>query len=114
MAVEREVDDEAARLSADDLADAVRAGAHLLLRTADRDVPIDTGDLLASGRIDVVGDEAVVSYGDADSWYAPIVHEDLEAKHPHGGSAKWLENAMNNIQPEIAEAIAEVVSEKLT
>lgn len=105
-------DDDQARITDADAEAALLAGAKTLQRIADRDVPVDTGALLASGQTVVNGDEAKVSYGDEDAWYAVPVHEDLSVSHPHGGAPKWLENAMTNNRGEVAAAIVEALQQE--
>lgn len=69
-------------------------------------VPVDTGQLLLSGRVEDASEEADellagILYGgpagsgenDQDVDYALTVHEDLEAFHPHG-EAKFVERPM--------------------
>jgi hypothetical protein len=56
-------------------------------------VPVDTGELKASGQVSELV-ESNDGYSIAISYQAPyagFVHEDLDANHPHGGQAKYLE-----------------------
>lgn len=62
----------------------------------DRYVPVDKGDLKASGTVhepEIRGDSVSVelTYGGPGIEYAEVVHEDLTMRHPNGGSAKFLE-----------------------
>lgn len=65
-------------------------------------VPVDTGQLKASGRIEGEGLHRTIRYTDP---VAAIVHEDLRANHTNG-QAKFLETAMNTKRDEARAAIA--------
>src|SRR5262245_17639352 len=60
-------------------------------------VPVKTGALKSSGKvIDVVSEGShiiggKIVYGGPEVPYAIFVHEDLEAEHPNGGQAKFVE-----------------------
>lgn len=59
-------------------------------------VPVDTGDLKASGMVTEptdtgTGVEVIVGYGGSTLDYALTVHEDLNAWHEEGSQAKYLE-----------------------
>ena len=74
--------------------DAVGDGAQVILKRSDELVPKESGDLASSGRVnkDRGGLNTVaVTY---DGPYARYQHENIEFKHPQGGSAKFLELAM--------------------
>jgi hypothetical protein len=81
-----------------------------------RRVPVDTGDLLSTGRVsepDIQGSKISVRilYGGESSRgtevnYAVYVHEDLEANHPHGGQAKFVSSVLNEARPYMAERLA--------
>lgn len=60
--------------------------------------PVKTGDLRASGQLgetQISGNEIAIpiTFG-IDLTYAIYVHENLEAQHPNGGQAKFLESAV--------------------
>lgn len=62
------------------------------------EVPVDTGALRASGHNDPVNAgpgiiTGTIGYG---ARYAFYVHENLHARHPHGGKAKFLEDPFKN------------------
>jgi hypothetical protein len=62
-------------------------------------VPVDKGDLKISGVFDTrrVGrniQQAYITYGNANAWYAAIVHERLDMRHAAPTSAKYLQRAM--------------------
>lgn len=71
---------------------ALLRGGLLIQRESQKIVPIDTGALKNSARTTTKGEgfktTVTVSYATA---YAIYVHEDLEAKHAPGKSAKYLE-----------------------
>jgi hypothetical protein len=74
-------------------------------------VPVDTGALKASGAISEVketndGYEVVISY---NTDYAARVHEDLDANHPHGGQAKYLEVPFHQAGETLATALSRVI-----
>lgn len=59
-------------------------------------VPVDTSNLRQSGQVllpEIKGSAVMVEmgYGGFAADYSLYVHEDLEAHHPRGGSAKYLE-----------------------
>lgn len=69
-----------------------------ILDRAQQKVPVDTGFLKSTGRIVQLEDGFEVRY-DAD--YAIYVHENLEAQHPRGGQAKFLEEAFYEVMSEV-------------
>src|SRR5436190_2080674 len=74
--------------------------------------PIKTGKLRASGYLEITGfrGNARVEIGYAkggNPWYAPIVHENLEAFHEPPTQAKFLEDAINQDEQNILARIAE-------
>lgn len=79
------------------------------------DVPKDTGALANSMIVSEVRDVnhvigVQITYGDGDRViYAAKVHEDLDAEHPHGGSAKYLERPLNAAAAGMADRIAEYI-----
>jgi hypothetical protein len=46
-----------------------------------------------------------VSFGDPTPYYAIFVHEDLEARHPNGGQAKFLESAVLEATPGMSSRV---------
>lgn len=73
-----------------------REGAAIFEESQD-EVPLDTGNLRASGKLDfpkIEGKDVVVeiSYGGAAADYALYVHEDLEMNFRNGKKAKYLED----------------------
>lgn len=78
----------------------LRAAEHTL-GDAQQLAPIDTGDLKASDQVGrASGVDLKVEIG-FNTDYAAIVHEDLAARHPNGGEAKYLEKAIRNMQPKL-------------
>jgi hypothetical protein len=78
------------------LTQAVFMEANDVLNESKKIVPVDTGNLKGSGRVEppVVSGSGVsveVTYGGAAAPYALYVHEDLNASHAPGKSAKYLE-----------------------
>lgn len=69
----------------------LRKAAAFVLRESQKIVPVDTGALRASGRVVVEGEgfgtRCTVSY---NTDYAIYVHEDLNAAHRPGKTAKYL------------------------
>lgn len=79
-----------------DLEQAVHGTANTVLNESKKIVPVDKGTLKDSGRVErpkVDGDgvEVEIGYGGAASDYALIVHENMNARHADGKSAKYLE-----------------------
>jgi hypothetical protein len=77
------------------------AQANVVLNESLEIVPVDTGTLKDSGRVEkpkitVTGIEVEITYGGAASQYAGIVHEDPNARHAEGKSYKYLEIPVNN------------------
>lgn len=69
-----------------------------ILDRAQTKVPVDTGFLKSTGRVVQISDGFEIVYG-AD--YAIYVHEDLDARHPNGGQAKYLEEAYYEVMREV-------------
>lgn len=87
---------------------AVREAAEATLARSNELVPVDSGELRDSGTVTVeetsTGATATITYS---AGYAMQVHEDIAAHHPHGGRAKFLETALREAGPELAEALVE-------
>ena len=90
----------------DNLPRALLMGALLLQRLSQKIVPVDTGLLRNSAASRVEGSgmkvKAVVSYG---TDYAVYVHEDLEARHKPGKTAKYLEKPMRENRDQITKVV---------
>lgn len=91
-------------------------------------VPVRSGQLKASGRVEsatMAGSEvtAAIAYGGPagagrntqDVDYAERVHEDLEAEHPNGGQAKYVEAVVQGEEASgrTATRMAEGISRRL-
>lgn len=95
----------------DDTAErALQAGADLLLDESNRIAPIETGDLIRSGRAVANSDEAAVGY---NSVYAARQHEELGWRHDAGRQAKFLENSLRRHSDRIVDAMAEEIRDAL-
>lgn len=77
------------------MAEGVKKCAEVILKKSQVYVPVDTGDLKRSGRVEVsgsgMGAKAAVIYRDP---VAVIVHEDMEAQHAPPTQAKFVERAV--------------------
>jgi hypothetical protein len=88
----------------DEIENALIKEAGLILEEAKNLCPVDTGALRDSGEVrgmDRVGFETMIpiTFGDPVPYYAIFVHEDLDARHPNGGEAKFLEKAVMRAEP---------------
>lgn len=83
---------------------------HFLLMKARELAPVDTGKLWESGFVlkQGYGDKTKITVG-FNTPYALIVHEDLDAKHAEGKSAKYLEIPTRLYADEIQKIIADEV-----
>lgn len=76
-----------------------------------RRVPVDTGTLRASGFVmeperSGRNISVTLAYGGPAEGYAVVVHEDLDAFHPHG-QAKYLESVLKESQPHMRARLAQ-------
>jgi hypothetical protein len=105
----RRPEDHAAALLTVAVPAATHAAAEHLLAASQPLVPVDKGDLKASGRVEQEGTGARVIY-DAVSPegypYGIRQHEDMTLHHPHGGQAKFLEQPFHTEARAIAVLIA--------
>ncbi|WP_375490226.1 hypothetical protein [uncultured Jatrophihabitans sp.] len=80
-------------------AGAVKTGADLILDASQPLVPVDTGELKASGKVEMTGPhQARISYDATapDGYpYGVRQHEDLQLQHPNGGQAHFLSQPMD-------------------
>lgn len=88
--------------------------------------PIDTGALAGSGTagrdaksvagdIEIkVEDHIITKEVGFNTDYAVYVHENLEANHPKGGQAKFLETSIRENTPKFGPFIASAVKEALS
>lgn len=79
-----------------------------LLEKAQEIVPVDTGELHNSGAVEVTGSgfDAVVDVS-FTAEHAVVVHEDMEAHHAPGKSAKYLERPLREHRSEMNKIIEE-------
>ena len=94
-------------------ADGIEAAGRELFEATQQAVPEATGALKRSGKLNVDGLHAEITYGEglSDS-RAAFVHEKLEIRHPNG-SAKYLENPTTAAAPRFAAIIAAAIRRKL-
>ena len=91
--------DKVAKAVRDAMPDAAKAMADVIYEGSQTQVPVDTGDLKRSGKVEVrkAKNEAVVSYGDESKVrYAGIVHEQTGVRHRVGKRAYLRDPAMEN------------------
>lgn len=74
--------------------DSAKLIAQEILARAIQEVPLDTGDLMHSGKVRADDTRAVVSF---DTPYAIRQHEEMSYRHPGGRSAKYLERPFNEV-----------------
>lgn len=88
--------------------DGLHDAGDLGLEKARVKVPVEDGDLSATGlvRMDPVNGKVAVSF---DGPYAVYQHEVMHLKHPHGGESKFLETALL----ENTEAFAELIAARI-
>jgi predicted secreted Zn-dependent protease len=112
------IGDKTARLAHDAFLEGLRDIAETVLeKAADNvgvgDPAVDPNPAIAlakSGHIEQHGDGVVVIF---DTEYAARQHEDIHAKHPRGGHAKYLERAVTEVVPGMDAVIASKVEVRL-
>jgi hypothetical protein len=77
---------------------ALSDSAEFGLSRANDSVPLEEGTLARSGSTDVDDDTAVISY---DTAYAIRLHENPQYNFKHGRRGKWLELALQEIEPQL-------------
>lgn len=95
-----------------------REGEAIIRDAKENYVPVDLGVLRDSGHVglpQITGSNATVEigFGGAAQDYAAIVHEDLEANHPNGGGAKYLELPLLQHAQDMASRMADDVRAEL-
>ena len=102
--------------------DALAAGAQVILDRSQELVPKDAkgrpdtngGTLAESGRVNRdLGSSGLLVSISYDGPYAVYQHESLEFRHPTGGSAKFLELAVNEKASEANDAIGAEIRKAL-
>ena len=85
-----------AKLSAVEQAarDALQDTAKKVLKVAKGLAPVEDGDLRKSGKVRVDDLEVRVVFDAPHAW---LQHERLDYQHPHGGQAKYLEAAVDQV-----------------
>jgi hypothetical protein len=109
---------DAARLAHDAFQDALKEVAENVLAKAAGNVgvgdpaldPAPAIALAKSGHLVQDGDGIIVIF---DTEYAAAQHENLHAKHPRGGGAKYLERAVTEIVPTLDNVVASKVEARL-
>ncbi|MFD3911201.1 hypothetical protein [Streptomyces sp. NPDC058603] len=90
----------------------LRLAAEHVLERSRRRVPIEEGTLERSGRASV--DEGALTAGVSyDTPYARRVHEDMNARHDAGRTAKFLERPVTEEQAAVEAIIAAQVRRSL-
>jgi len=97
---------------------AIYAEAALALLESKELVPVDTSALKQSGnlkplRVEGKAVEVVIGYGGVAAPYAVEVHENLEARHKPGKSAKFLEIPVKRRVAGLGTRIVDAVQEAL-
>jgi ribosomal protein L25 (general stress protein Ctc) len=97
---------------------AIYAEAALALLESKEIVPVDTSALKQSGnlkplRVEGNAVEVVIGYGGVAAPYAVDVHENLEARHQPGKSAKFLEIPVKRRVAGLGTRIVDAVQEAL-
>ncbi len=87
----------------------LKRGGLLIQRESMKIVPVDLNNLRPSASTDNIGGKGfatdiVVHYG-AGANYAIFVHEDLEARHKSGKTAKYLEKPVREKRREVLNII---------
>lgn len=100
------------------LKEAMYAEARTVLNESKKIVPVDQGTLKRSGeveapKVDAKGIEVSITYGGAASEYALIVHEDMNARHKDGETAKYLERPFMAHQDKFVSNVAAKVAQYL-
>lgn len=87
---------------------ALQEAGEIILGESNRHVPLDIGDLEASGEVSTDAREvqANISY---DRPYAVAQHENLSYKHKAGRTAKYLENAVKKMAGTVITRLAETL-----
>lgn len=94
-------------------ADGIEEGAKLVFGESQREVPTDTGGLKESGRVELDGLHAEITYGEGlPDPRAIVVHEKLDLHHDNGTS-KYLENPTTTAAPRVRSLIAAAIRRKL-
>ena len=91
----------------------VKIAGEILQHSQDKYVPVLTGDLKNSGRLNAFPGyypTVEIGFGGGAVDYAVLQHENLSFNHPRGGSAKYLELAVRDYEPTIEHRLAVATS----
>jgi hypothetical protein len=115
MAILKRFPDEAMRATGAFL---YQEGEHIVADAKENFVPVDLGALRDSGYVSLPATSGgrvsvEIGFGGASAEYAVIVHEDLDAQHPNGGQAKYLEVPMLQRTQDLAARLAADVGASL-
>lgn len=91
----------------------LRRWAEEVMTNSKQLVPVRTGHLRDTGEIsgpEFKGGawEVSLGYGDKRAWYAAIVHERLDVRHPTG-QAKYLEQPINENLPRVDQMLQDAI-----
>jgi hypothetical protein len=82
------------RMVEQNLTESLKKGGDMILKESNSLAPRDTGNMIRESDVKEVAPlDFQVRYNED---YALYVHEDLEARHPNGGQAKFLQIATND------------------
>lgn len=101
-----------------ELKQAMTGTAATVLDESQKIVPVDLGTLKGSGMVkepvvDNDGIEIEISYGGAASKYAWYVHENMNARHRDGKSAKYLEIPVEAAAPTFVRSVMQRYAARL-
>jgi len=101
------------------IADGLEKAAKMVYTRAQKYVPVDTGALRESGRVETnnkagLAAESYVSYGGEAAPYALWVHENLEATHAPPTCARWLAKAVRELRGSITNMMKRQVATETT
>lgn len=74
--------------------------SEIVLAMANAHAPLDTGNLIGTGRVDWDGKEATVYY---DTVYAARLHQNPKWHFQHGRQGKWLRTACLKSKPSVLQ-----------
>jgi hypothetical protein len=81
---------------------ALLAVCEAVLTEANKTIPLETGTMQRSGRVEVSGNEGQVSY---DTPYAVQQHEDPHFRHDPGRRDHWLERTVEEMRDELSKIV---------
>lgn len=101
-----------------ELKQAVTGTAATVLDESQKIVPVDFGTLKGSGmvkepKVDSRGIEVEITYGGAAAPYAGYVHENMNARHKDGKTAKYLEIPVEAARPTFVRSVMQRYAARL-